>query len=113
VGNPTRRVGRDIRRFQVHGGVVMNRMTAEEVEVRVWAFIVISIMIMLTAITLGILWAVTFEEQSMELAPIDAIFLEILKAVAYMSIGTLGGIAGRKVARAVAEEVAEKDKGET
>ena len=91
----------------------MNRMTAEEVEVRVWAFIVISIMIMLTAITLGILWAVTFEEQAMELAPIDAIFLEILKAVAYMSIGTLGGIAGRKVARAVAEEVAEKDKGET
>ena len=91
----------------------MSRMTAEEVEVRVWAFIVVSIMIMLTAITLGILWAVTFEEQSMELAPIDAIFLEILKAVAYMSIGTLGGIAGRKVAKAVAEEVAEKDKGET
>ena len=70
------------------------RMTAEEVEVRVWAFIVVSIMVMLTAITLGILWAVTFEEQAMELAPIDAIFLEILKAVAYMSIGTLGGIAG-------------------
>ena len=91
----------------------MSRMTAEEVEVRVWAFIVISIMIMLTAITLGILWAVTFEEQAMELAPIDAIFLEILKAVAYMSIGTLGGIAGRKVAKAVAVEVAEKDKGET
>lgn len=91
----------------------MSRMTAEEVEVRVWAFIVISIMVMLTAITLGILWAVTFEEQAMELAPIDSIFLEILKAVAYMSIGTLGGIAGRKVAKAVGEEVADKDKGET
>lgn len=91
----------------------MSRMTAEEVEVRVWAFIVISIMIMLTTITIGILWAVTFEEQSMELAPIDSIFLEILKAVAYMSIGTLGGIAGRKVAKTVGEEVADKDKGET
>jgi hypothetical protein len=88
-------------------------MTAEEVEVRVWGFIVICIMIMLTTITLGILWAVTFEEQSMELAPIDAIFLEILKAVAYMSIGTLGGIAGRKVAKQVAEKVADDDKGET
>ena len=87
----------------------MSRMTAEEVEVRVWAFIVISIMVMLTAITLGILWAVTFEEQAMELAPIDAIFLEILKAVAYMSIGTLGGIAGRQVTKAVAEEIADKD----
>lgn len=91
----------------------MSRMTAEEIEVRVWAFIVICIMLMLTSIALGILWAVTFEEQSMELAPIDAIFLEILKAVAYMSIGTLGGIAGRKVAKQVAEEIADKDKGET
>jgi len=90
-----------------------NRMTPEEIEVRVWGFIVICIMIMLTAITMGILWAVTFEEQSMELAPIDSIFLEILKAVAYMSIGTLGGIAGRKVTKAVAEEIAEKDKGES
>jgi hypothetical protein len=35
----------------------------------------------------------------MELAPIDNIFLEILKAVAYMSIGTLGGIAGRKIGK--------------
>jgi hypothetical protein len=49
----------------------------------------------------------------MELAPIDSIFLEILKAVAYMSIGTLGGIAGRKVTKAIAEEVADKDKGES
>ena len=88
-------------------------MTAEEVEVRVWGFIVICIMIMLTAITLGILWAVTFEEQSMELAPIDAIFLEILKAVAYMSIGTLGGIAGRKVSKQVAEKIADNDGGES
>ena len=71
------------------------RMTAEEIHVRVWAVIVICIMIMLTVISIGILWAVAFEEQSMELAPIDGIFLEILKAVAYMSIGTLGGIAGR------------------
>ena len=91
----------------------MNRMNAEEIEVRVWAFIVICIMIMLVSISLGILWAVTFEEQSMELAPIDAIFLEILKAVAYMSIGTLGGIAGRKVAKQVSENIADQDTGET
>lgn len=91
----------------------MNRMTPEEVEVRVWAFIVICIMIMLTTITLGILWAVTFEDQGMELAPIDSIFLEILKAVAYMSIGTLGGIAGRKVSKQIGEEVSKKDEGET
>ncbi len=70
-------------------------------------------MVMLVGISLGILWAVAFEEQSMNLAPIDAIFLEILKAVAYMSIGTLGGIAGRKVAKQTAEKICERDQGET
>jgi hypothetical protein len=50
------------------------------------------------------MWAVAYEDQGMELAPIDGIFLEILKAVAYMSIGTLGGIAGRKIGKAEKEE---------
>jgi hypothetical protein len=44
----------------------------------------------------------------MELAPIDSIFLEILKAIAYMSVGTLGGIAGRKVAKKAGEALGEE-----
>jgi hypothetical protein len=59
---------------------------------------------MLFVIALGVLWAVAYEDQSQELAPIDGIFLEILKAVAYMSIGTLGGIAGRKIGKVEEEE---------
>lgn len=85
------------------------RMTPEDIEIRVWAFIVISIMSMLFIIAIGILWAVTFEKQDAALAPIDAIFLEILKAVAYMSIGTLGGIAGRKVSKKAGELLGEDD----
>lgn len=83
-----------------------NRMTAEQIEVRVWAFIVVSLMAMLLCIALGILWAVAFEDQAMVLAPIDAVFLEILKAIAFMSIGTMGGIAGRKASTAIAEHIA-------
>ena len=74
-------------------------MTAEEIEIRIWAFIVVILSTMLFVIALGVMWAVAYEEQGMELAPIDGIFLEILKAVAYMSIGTLGGIAGRKIGK--------------
>jgi uncharacterized RDD family membrane protein YckC len=77
----------------------MSRMTSEEIEIRIWAFIVVILSTMLFVIALGVLWAVAFEEQKMDLAPIDGIFLEILKAVAYMSIGTLGGIAGRKIGK--------------
>jgi hypothetical protein len=80
----------------------MARMTAEEIEIRIWAFIVVILSTMLFIIAIGVMWAVAYEEQNMELAPIDGIFLEILKAVAYMSIGTLGGIAGRKIGKAEA-----------
>jgi uncharacterized RDD family membrane protein YckC len=86
-----------------------NRMTPEDIEIRIWAFIVVIISTMLFVIALGVLWAVAFEEQSMELAPIDGIFLEILKAVAYMSIGTLGGIAGRKIGKVEAKEEAKEE----
>lgn len=74
-------------------------MTAEEIEIRIWAFIVVILSTMLFIIAIGVMWAVAYEDQDMELAPIDGIFLEILKAVAYMSIGTLGGIAGRKIGK--------------
>ena len=77
----------------------MARMTAEEIEIRIWAFIVVILSTMLFIIAIGVMWAVAYEDQGMELAPIDSIFLEILKAVAYMSIGTLGGIAGRKIGK--------------
>jgi hypothetical protein len=79
-------------------------MTSEEIEIRIWAFIVVILSTMLFIIALGVMWAVAYEEQNMELAPIDGIFLEILKAVAYMSIGTLGGIAGRKIGKVEKEE---------
>lgn len=84
-------------------------MTPEDIEIRIWAFIVVIISTMLFIIALGVLWAVAFEEQSQDLAPIDGIFLEILKAVAYMSIGTLGGIAGRKIGKVDSKQEQDKE----
>lgn len=86
------------------------RLTAEEIEVRVWAFVVTCITIMVLTIGIGLMWLVGFEEQPPELAPIDAVFLEILKAIAFMGVGTLGGIAGRKVITTASEKIAEEKK---
>jgi hypothetical protein len=85
------------------------RLSPEEIEVRVWAFVVILISLMVFVIGVGLMWLVGFEEQPPELAPIDAVFLEILKAIAFMGVGTLGGIAGRKAITNVAQKVAEKE----
>lgn len=81
------------------------RMTPEEIEVRTWAFVVKAITLMVFVISMGILYAVAFEPQEDALAPIDAVFLEILKAIAFMGVGTLGGIAGRKVVSSAAQSI--------
>jgi hypothetical protein len=88
------------------------RLSPEDIEVRVWAFVVICITIMVFVIGVGLMWLVGFEEQPPELAPIDAVFLEILKAIAFMGVGTLGGIAGRKAIAKGVEAVYKKDEGE-
>jgi hypothetical protein len=89
------------------------RLNAEEIEVRVWAFVVFCITIMVLTIGLGLMWLIGFEEQPPELAPIDAVFLEILKAIAFMGVGTLGGIAGRKVITTASEKIAKEDDANT
>lgn len=84
-------------------------LSPDEIEVRVWAFVVKSITILVLGIAFGTLWLIGFEEQSDVLAPIDAVFLEILKAIAFMGVGTLGGISGRKAAHAMAKKMTEEE----
>lgn len=71
-------------------------LTVEQVEVNVWSFVVRSITIMVLVIAFGVLWLIGFEKQEEVLAPIDAVFLEILKAIAFMGVGAMGAISGRK-----------------
>jgi uncharacterized RDD family membrane protein YckC len=85
------------------------KLTADEIEVRTWAFVVRCITIMVIGIAFGVLYAVAIVPQEKELAPIDAIFLEILKAIAFMGVGTLGGISGRKAVSNYAERKAAED----
>ena len=72
------------------------KLTEEEIEVRTWAFVVKSITCMVLIIAFGVLWLIGFEKQDEILAPIDAVFLEILKAIAFMGVGAMGAISGRK-----------------
>jgi hypothetical protein len=85
------------------------KATVDEVEVQVWAFVVRSITIMVMAIAFGVLYLIGFEKQDPELAPIDGVFLEILKAIAFMGVGTLGGISGRKATAAIANAIVGED----
>ena len=72
------------------------RRTEEEIEIDTWSFVVKSITAMVLVIAFGVLWLIGFEKQDEILAPIDAVFLEILKAIAFMGVGAMGAISGRK-----------------
>lgn len=73
-----------------------NKLSEEEIEVRTWSFVVRAITVMVLGIAFGILYSVAFVPEDEVLAPIDAVFLEILKAIAFMGVGAMGAISGRK-----------------
>jgi len=82
---------------------VFKELTTEEIEVRVWALIVIVLAGILLLSVIAILGAVIFVDQDMErIAPIDQAFLGIMKDVMLLCIGAVGGIVGRKGAYAAA-----------
>jgi TM2 domain-containing membrane protein YozV len=76
---------------------VFKELTTEEIEVRVWALIVLVLAGILLISVVCILGAVIFVEQDMEkIAPIDQQFLGIMKDIMLLCIGAVGGIVGRK-----------------
>ena len=84
-------------------------LTTEEIEVRVWALIVIVLSGILLFSVVTILLAVTFVEQNPgEIAEIDKQYLAMLKDIMLLCIGAVGGIVGRKGAYAAANALKEE-----
>jgi hypothetical protein len=76
---------------------MFDKLTTEEIEVRVWATIVLMLAAILIISVVTILLAVTFVEQNPgEIAEIDKQYLSILKDIMLLCIGAIGGIVGRK-----------------
>ena len=89
---------------------MFKELTTEEIEVRVWALIVMVLAGILLISVICILLAVMFVEQDMErIAPIDQQFLGIMKDIMLLCIGAVGGIVGRKGAYAAANALKEKE----
>jgi hypothetical protein len=85
---------------------MFKQLTTEEIEVRVWATIVLVLAGILLISVICILGAVIFIEQPMDgIAHIDQAFLAIMKDIMLLCIGAVGGIVGRKGAYAAANAV--------
>lgn len=89
---------------------MFKELTTEEIEVRVWAAIVLVLAGILLISVIAILGAVMFVEQDMTaIAPIDEAFLGIMKDIMLLCIGAIGGIVGRKGAYSAINAMKEKE----
>lgn len=90
--------------------VVMNkptRMTAEEIEVRIWAFVIFCLMLILLGAMAMFLYSVTYVTQPMAgMAPIDKVYTQQISTIMVFITGVLGGVAGRSAVSASAKAVA-------
>jgi nitric oxide reductase large subunit len=91
-----------------------NRLTAEEIEVRVWAFVIIILVTILLGAMVAFLYSVTYVTQPMAgMAPIDKIYTQQISTIMVFITGVLGGVAGRSGIKAVANAVANAEANDT
>lgn len=91
-----------------------NRLTAEEIEVRVWAFVIIILVTILLGAMVAFLYSVTYVTQPMAgMAPIDKIYTQQISTIMVFITGVLGGVAGRSGIKAVATAISKSEANDT
>lgn len=86
------------------------RLTAEEIEVRVWAFVIVTLVTILLGAMAMFLYSVTYVTQPMSgMAPIDKVYTSQISTIMVFITGVLGGVAGRSGIKAVANAVAKAE----
>lgn len=75
------------------------RLTADEIEVRVRAFVIILVTLILAFIVFALLYSVTFVQQPIKaMAPIDQAYTKMLNDIVLLIVGGVGGIMTKGVA---------------
>ena len=73
------------------------KLTAEEIEVRIWGFVVVMITLILAGIVIALLYSVTFVTQPIKsMAPIDQAYTKMLNDIVLLIVGGIGGIVGKR-----------------
>jgi len=72
-------------------------LTPDEIEVRVWGFVVISVTCILCFIVVALLYSVTFVTQPIKsMAPIDQAYTKMLNDIVLLIVGGIGGVIGKR-----------------
>ena len=86
------------------------RLSAEQIEVRIWAFVVVSVTLILMFIVGALLYSVTFVTQPIKaMAPIDQAYTKMLNDIVLLIVGGIGGIMGKRAVSSVAQVLEKKE----
>jgi hypothetical protein len=83
------------------------RLTAEDIEVRIWGFVVVMVTLVLVFIVAMLLYSVTFVTQPIKsMAPIDQAYTKMLNDIVLLIVGGIGGIMSKRAVKSAAEMIA-------
>ena len=87
-----------------------NRLSAEEIEVRIWAIVIFSLTMILLGSVAMFLYSVSFVTQPMSgMAAIDKVYTQQINTIMVFITGVLGGVAGRSGVKAIANASAKAE----
>jgi hypothetical protein len=83
------------------------RLTADDIEVRVWAFVIVTISLILFFIVVSLIYRTTFVSQPIkQISPMDLGDQKMLNDIVLLLVGVIGAVAGvRKGVKAAAEMI--------
>ena len=78
------------------------RLTAEEIEIRIWGFVVVVVTLILVFIVGSMLYSIIFVVQPIKsMAPIDQAFTKMLNDIVLLIVGGIGGIMTKRVTKSL------------
>jgi hypothetical protein len=73
-------------------------------EVRIWAFVVVAVTVILFGIVVALLYSVTFVTQPIKsMAPIDQAYTKMLNDIVLLIVGGIGGVIGKRAVSGAAK----------
>jgi len=82
-------------------------LTAEEIEVRVWAAVVVIVTFILAGIVMFMLYSLAYVTQPIKsMAPMDQAFAKMLNDIVLLIVGGIGGVMSKKGVQAISERMA-------
>jgi hypothetical protein len=82
-------------------------LSADDIEVRIWGFVVVAVTLILCFIVVSLLYSVTFVTQPIKsMAPIDQAYTKMLNDIVLLIVGGIGGVMSKRATGAVAQRIA-------